>query len=167
MKEYNSKEFYKIINPILQNEEFLKLKEITHHGITRFDHSMRVAYYTYVVTKGMKLNYEEATVAALLHDFFTDEVVEMKSIFRLRRHPAYALENAKKYYDLTDMQKDIIIHHMFPVTFTPPRYLESWIVDFIDDLAALYEQGLSTKKELSAAGTFLFILVIQYLRIRI
>ena len=76
MKEYNNNEFYDIINPILQNEEFLKLKEITHHGITRFDHSMRVAYFSYKVTKLLRLDYQETAVAALLHDFFTDEVKE-------------------------------------------------------------------------------------------
>ena len=167
MKKYDNNEFYNIINPILQNEEFLKLKKIAHHGITRFDHSMRVAYYTYIVTKRMNLNYKEATIAALLHDFFIDEVKEMKSLSRLRKHPSYALENAKKYYELSDMQEDIIIRHMFPITLTPPRYLESWIVDIIDDIAAFYEKGLSTKKELSAANTFLFLLIIQYLKVRL
>lgn len=167
MKKYDNNEFYNIINPILQNEEFLKLKKIAHHGITRFDHSMRVAYYTYIVTKEMNLNYKEATIAALLHDFFIDEVKDMNSLSRLRKHPSYALENAKKYYELNDMQEDIIIHHMFPITLTPPRYLESWIVDIIDDIAAFYEKGLSTKRELSAANTFLFLLILQYLKVRL
>ena len=166
MEKYHNLEFYKIINPILDNKEFLKLKSITHHGITRFDHCMRVAYYTYVITKGMNLNYKEATEAALLHDFFTDEVKNEKGIARLRKHPSFAVRNAEKYFSLSDMQVDIIKTHMFPVTFTPPRYLESWIVDIIDDFAAVYEKSYSTKKELSAASTFLFLLVLQYFKLR-
>ncbi len=164
MEKNNSLEFYDIIHPIICNQEFLKLKDIRHHGITRYDHCMRVAYFTYLVTKMLGLRYQEATEAAMLHDFFTDEVVEENGISRLRKHPNYAVINAKKYFHLSDMQEDIIRTHMFPVTFTPPRYLESWIVDFIDDLAALYEKGLSTKKELSAATTFLFLLILQYIK---
>ncbi len=166
MKKYDNTEFYNIISPIIQNSDFLKLKNIKHHGITRYDHSMRVAYFTYFVTKGLGLRYKEATEAAMLHDFFTDEVVEDNGVGRLRKHPNYAVMNAKKYFSLSDMQEDIIRCHMFPVTFTPPRYLEGWIVDLVDDFAALYEKSLSTKKELSAATTFLFLLVLQYIKMR-
>lgn len=156
-------EFNSIIEPYLINE-FNKLKDINHHGITRYDHSIRVAYYTYLVTKVLHINYEEATIAALLHDFFTDEVDNEMSIFKLRRHPKHALNNASKYFYLTDLQKDIISTHMFPVTFTPPKYLESWIVDIVDDISAIYEKAYSTRRELSAATTFLFIILMNYIR---
>lgn len=156
-------EFNNIISPYII-DEFNKLKSINHHGITRYDHSIRVAYYTYLVTKALHINYEEATIAALLHDFFTDEVNDELSIFKLRRHPNYALINSLKYFYLTDLQKDIISTHMFPITFTPPKYLESWIVDIIDDVSAIYEKGISLKKELSAATTFLFIILMSYIK---
>lgn len=166
MEKYNNLEFYDLIQPILDHKEFQKLKKIKHHGISRFDHCMRVSYYTYLVAKGFGLNYKEATVAALLHDFFTDEVSDENSISRLRKHPSFAVENAKKYFALSPLQEDIILRHMFPVTLTPPKYLESWIVDFIDDLAAIYEQSHSTRRELSAATTFLFLFLIQYFKMR-
>jgi uncharacterized protein len=156
-------EFYNIIKPYI-NDEFNKLKDINHHGITRYEHSIRVAYYTYIVTKVLHFNYEEATVAALLHDFFTDEVDEELSIFKLRRHPKHALNNASKYFYLSDLQKDIITTHMFPITFTPPKYLESWIVDIIDDISAIYERVYSVRKELSAASTFLFIVIMNFIK---
>ena len=155
--------FYNIIKPYI-NDEFNKLKDINHHGITRYEHSIRVAYYTYIVTKVLHFNYEEATVAALLHDFFTDEVDEELSIFKLRRHPKHALNNASKYFYLSDLQKDIITTHMFPITFTPPKYLESWIVDIIDDISAIYERAYSVRKELSAASTFLFIVIMNFIK---
>ncbi len=159
-------EFDDIIKPVLDLEEFHELESIEHHGITRFNHSLRVAYYTYVVTKKLHLNYKEATVAALLHDFFTDEVDEENGVFRLRRHPSHAVKNASKYFDLSDLQVDIIEKHMFPVTFTPPKYMESWIVDVVDDIASIYERSHSIKKQLLAAGMFLFLVVMNFFRIR-
>lgn len=166
MNKYKKEEFSKIVAPFLDIEEFQKLKTIEHHGITRYDHSLRVAYHTYLVTKFLHLNYKEATVAALLHDFFTDEVEEERSLSKLRKHPEHAVKNASKYLELSELQEDIIRTHMFPITFTPPKYLESWIVDVVDDFASIYERSYSTKRQLSAAGMFLFLVVINFFRIR-
>jgi len=166
MGKYQDKEFYSIISPILEIDEFQKLGNIEHHGITRLDHSLRVAYYTYVVTKKLHLNYKKATEAALLHDFFSDEVENENGLFKLRRHPNCAVWNAKKYFELDELQEDIIKCHMFPITFTPPKYLESWIVDIVDDVAAIYEKSYSTHKQLSAASLFLFVVLSNILRIR-
>ncbi len=165
MKKYDDNEFYRIVKPLIDNSNFAATKQITHHGITRYEHCMRVAYFTYKVTKFLKLDYKETTEAALLHDFFTDEVENENSVAKLRHHPTYAVINAKKYFDLTEKQEDIIKTHMFPVTFTPPKYLESWIVDIIDDGVAIYERGKTTSAELKAACTFLFIMLINYINI--
>lgn len=167
MIKYSNKEFKQIIKHIIEHSEFRKTKEAAHHGITRYDHCVRVAYYTYIITKTLHLDYKEATEAALLHDFFTDEVSEKGGVSRLRLHPTHAVENSKKYFNITKKQEDIIKTHMFPVTFTPPKYLESWIVDLADDFAAVYERTYTTKKELSAATTFLFLVMINFLKIRI
>lgn len=164
MKKYNDCEFFDIINHILENEEFRKLDDIRHHGITRLNHCMRVAYYSYLITKFLRLNYVEATEAALLHDFFTDELESKNMIVSLIRHPYIALDNSKKYFNLSMMQEDIIKTHMFPVSLVPPKYIESWIVDIIDDICAIYERFYSTRKELNAASTFLFLLFINYFR---
>ena len=94
---YTNDEFYSIINDIITNDEFIKTKYIRHHGITRYNHSLRVAYHTFLVTKKLKLNYKEATRAALLHDFFLEETKDMNQHQALRKHPEYALKNAKKY----------------------------------------------------------------------
>ena len=161
---YQDEEFQNLINPILINQEFLKTKDKVHHGITRFDHLMRVSYYSYLVTKKLHLNYKETARAALLHDFFLDETEKDSRIKKLQNHPEYALRNAKKYYELTDREEDIIRAHMFPVTFKPPRYLESWIVDLVDDAAGVYEKYRSSCNELKAAATFLFFLSINVIQ---
>ncbi len=157
-------EFEKIINPILNNNEFLKTKEKRHHGITRLDHLMRVSYYSFLITKILHLNYKETARAALLHDFFLDETSNDSKIGKLRNHPYYALENSLKYYNLTDREQDIIKTHMFPVTFIPPKYLESWIVDLVDDFAGIYEKYKSSCAEFKTAVTFMAIFFINFIQ---
>ena len=161
MYKYKNREFNSLIQPIAENEEFLKTKDIKHHGLTRYDHSRRVAYFSYLVTKFLRLDYKETTEAAMLHDFFTTEVQYDNAIFKLRRHPNHAVENSKKYFKLSDKQVDIIKTHMFPVTFTPPKYLESWIVDIVDDVVSIYERAFWLKKEIKAVATFLLVLLIK------
>lgn len=134
------KEFVEIIKPIIEIEEFNNTKKRVHHGITRYDHSMNVAYITYVVCKNLKLNYKEATFAALLHDFFNNEVAQENGYKRLINHPKYALKNASKYFELTELQKDIISKHMFPVTFKAPKYKESILVSLIDKYSSINER---------------------------
>lgn len=158
-------EFLDIIEPITTNPEFQALKNIAHHGLTRYDHCVRVAYGAYLISKTLHLNYVEVTEAAMLHDFFTDEVKESGFVSRLQNHPKFALENAKKYYNLTPMQEDIILTHMFPITFIPPKYLESWIVDFVDDVVAVYEKVRSTKKELRPVQACLFLFSINFFKL--
>ncbi len=164
LRELYQSEFEFIIKEILNNNEFLKTKEKVHHGISRYDHLMRVSFYSFLITKLLKLNYIETTRAALLHDFFIDETKSDSRVGALKNHPNYALENAKKYYVLTPLQEDIIKTHMFPITFTPPKYIESWIVDIIDDIAGVYEKYKSSCKQLKAAVTFLLIFVVNFIQ---
>ncbi len=156
-------EFNYIVKDILDNNEFKKTKDKKHHGITRYDHLYRVAFYTFIITKLLRLDYIEATRAALLHDFFIDETDNLSTFKALQKHPKYALENSKKYFYLTPLQEDIILTHMFPVTLTPPKYVESIIVDIVDDVAGIYEKYKSSYKEFKAATTFLFVLMINFI----
>lgn len=166
MNRYEDLEFERIISPVLEIEEFNQLKFITHHGITRYDHSMRVAYFSYKVCKMLHLDYKEVTIAALLHDFFLDEVDHESRANKLRLHPLYAVANASKYFDLTEKQVDIISTHMFPVTFIPPKYIESWIVDLADDVAALYEKGYGIHREVRSSIYLLMFLVVNFVKMR-
>ena len=166
MNNYTDEEFERIASPILEIEEFNRLKFITHHGITRYDHSMRVAYFSYKVSKALKLDYKEVTEAALLHDFFLDEVNHESRVERLRHHPECAVKNASKYIDLTEKQVDIIKTHMFPVTFAPPKYLESWIVDLVDDFAAVYEGCYRMHMEFRSAMFLFMFLVVNFVKMR-
>lgn len=138
-------EYNKIINNIMKNKEFIKINNCRHHGITRLEHSLRVSYFSYKICKKLKLNYKETAVAGLLHDFFIDEQLTKKEhCLSAFTHPKKSLSNSMKHFKLTDMQKDIIYSHMFPLIPTrPPKYLESWLVSMVDKVVASYEFFLS------------------------
>lgn len=157
-------DFYYIIEDILENREFQKLKEIKHHGITRYNHLLRVAYHTYKFTKKHNLKYVEATRGALLHDFFLDETKEESTYEALKSHSMYALKNSCKHFELTELEKDIIKTHMFPITTTMPHYKESVVVDIIDDISSFYERSYSIRESALKAFTFLFIFLTVRLR---
>ncbi len=139
---YKDQKFTHIVSDILENKEFKKIKEIKHHGLNRLDHSLRVAFYSYKIAKFLKLDYVAVARGGLLHDFFY-EVNEDKSlpkkIKNLVEHPTYALEMASSKFELNEKEKNIIVSHMFPVSISLPKYLESWIVDLVDDVVALCE----------------------------
>lgn len=167
-ERYKDRKYLSIVNDILEHQEFQKTKDIVHHGMNRYDHSVRVSYYSYKITNFLKLSSEETARGALLHDFFFDDNEKIgynkERAEVLVNHPKYALQNANKYFSISDKEANIIVSHMFPVAPTVPRYLESWIVDFVDDIVSIYERVFSLSKELSAAMSFLMIISINVLR---
>lgn len=134
-------EFISITKDILDNKNFNELNHELHHGISRFSHSYRVAYGVFLTTKNLHFkNYKEATRAALLHDFYFNYQLEEKTERKkFILHPSLAVLNASKYYDLTDMQKNMIESHMFPTCQVLPKYKESICLTLVDKLVALYE----------------------------
>ncbi len=138
---FDDYEYLSLVDDILANDKFLKLKECVHHGTSRFEHSVRVSYYSYKVTKLLKLNYTETARGGLLHDFFVnDDLTEIKQRLSMFFHPYPALENACKYFNVTELESDIIINHMFPtLPHKIPKYVESWIVSLVDKIIATYE----------------------------
>ncbi len=134
-------EFELICEDILNNIEFKNLNKEAHHGITRYEHSIRVAKTTYRFAKFMHVrDYKETTRAALLHDFYSNKDLDsLTSYEKLSAHPNLALKNAKKYYDINSIQEDIIKNHMFPATKVIPKTKEGIIVSLTDKLVATYE----------------------------
>ena len=164
MRKQDRDEFNEILMPYQSHDKVQELKKYLHHGITRYDHSFRVAYYTYFITKKLRLDYASATKAAMLHDFYFDEVERERSSKRLVLHPYIASSNAEKFFGLSLLEKDIIEKHMFPITKKKPKYLESWIVDFVDDVSAIYERVHSTRVKVSSivvASIFVLFLMIR------
>lgn len=169
IKEYENKVdyFYEYTNDILENKDFIELKKLSHHGLNRYEHSLRVAKISYRVASRLKLDEKSVARAALLHDFFFEDNMKLGLKDKLKtlfNHPKYALSTANKYFDLSDKEEDIIVSHMFPIGIRMPRYLESWIVDIVDDFVAVYEKFYGISKQMSFATSYLFLLLINYLR---
>jgi uncharacterized membrane protein len=132
------KEYFETVQDILKHEEFLKLKNFFHHNSSIYEHVHDVAYFSYRICKYFKLDYRSAARGALLHDFFlydwrNHDVPDLpRDKFHGIAHPAIAVTNAKKYFVINDIEEDIIIKHMWPLTLVPPKYKESFIVSFAD-----------------------------------
>lgn len=141
----NDQEYMSIVGDLLENEELLKLDDITHHHYTtRLVHSLFVSYLSYKVAKSMNLDYVSTARAGLLHDFFLEDREEVASLglgSHNCAHPKIALKNAGKITEVNDLEKDIILKHMFLCTFRigAPRYQESFIVSMVDKYCAISE----------------------------
>jgi len=134
-------EYLNLVNHILNNEEFRKIKNIEHHGVTRYDHSLRVSYYSYKITKFLKLDYKQVATGGLLHDFFLSDINRKKKerFLSTFSHPKKAVLKASEEFNITEKEKDIIRTHMFPINLSVPKYAESWIVSVVDKVVGTYE----------------------------
>ena len=72
------KKFDTIAKEFLENDKFMRIQNENHHGITRYEHSMRVARNVYKLSKKLNLDYISATRAAIVHDFFVNEEFKNK-----------------------------------------------------------------------------------------
>lgn len=143
-KYKKDQEYLNIVNNIMQNEEFKKMNKIKHHNTTRLDHLLKVSYYSYKISKVLKLDYKDVAVGGLLHDFYKEEINDCDTIkekiklFTVK-HPKDAVDNSKELFDLTEKEINIIETHMFPIGYKIPKYAESWIVSFVDKVLSFSE----------------------------
>lgn len=137
----NDIEYSKLVNDILTNEDFCKLKYIEHHATNKYAHSIRISYHAYKIAKWLKLDSIAVARAGLLHDFaISKNGRTMKERFiEMFIHPKVALEESKKRFALSNMEENIIVAHMFPFYVALPKYLESWLVVFVDKTIGAYE----------------------------
>lgn len=143
--------FNRIYSDIVNHPEYKKLKLFNHHKDSSiFDHNIKVAWISYNIGKRLNLKINEITKGALLHDFFLyDWRYEKPKSGKLHgfEHPKESLDNSLKYFSpLTSIEKDIILKHMWPLTITPPRYVESFVVCIVDKVVATQEFIFTSKK---------------------
>ena len=136
-------EYQSVVRDILDNEEFKKLYLEPHHGISRYLHVLRVSKIAFGFCKIFKVKrIREITRSALLHDFYFDKDLEGYDAYeRLSIQPYKALDNSLKYYNLSDLERDIIVKHMYPHTKAKPKYVGSYLVSICDKLVATYEMA--------------------------
>lgn len=131
-------EFYKEIRDIAEHPVVLRMKLYPHHGSTNcYQHCINVAYYNYQWCRFFRLDARSAARAGMLHDLFLYDwhthAEKTGDYFHGLTHPKKAYKNARKFFDLNSVEKDIILHHMWPVTlFGVPRTKEGWITTLTD-----------------------------------
>lgn len=154
----NNIEFADIAKDVITKDKFQSLRYDPHHGITRYEHVLRVARITYKLSKLFKEDYVSATRGALLHDYFNDnEYHETSGIKKGSLHPMIALNNAKREYELNSIEENVIASHMYPMGKIKPNCKESWLVTSVDKGVAIYECGTYKLKEKLALWLLIFI----------
>ena len=141
-------EFYLHIAPLLESEQVQSLDNyIQHNCYSRLNHSLDVAYYSFLVAKLLRCDAGSTARGALLHDLYLYKRGECKQVSKghMRNHPKIALENAREISDLNEIEEDIIRKHMWLITLTPPKYKEGFIVTFVDKFCALREGIISLR----------------------
>lgn len=143
--EIEDLQYISYIEDLLLHHSVKKLAFYEHHrSTTRFNHSLSVSYNSYKTAKRLGFSNEslrEIARAGLLHDlFFYDTSDEKDTKEHLRKHPEIALENARNVCQLSEKEENIILSHMFGVSFNHvPKYKESFLVSFTDKTVSIRE----------------------------
>ena len=171
-KIYNNNEFINIIKDIIENDTVKQMKNYRqHYETTCFDHCLIASYYCYIYCKKFNLDYISCSRAAMLHDLFLYDWRKRENGrkgLHAFTHPKTAYENAAKLFDLNNKETDIILKHMWPVTFfSIPKYKESFVLTLVDKYCALNESRdeiynrFCQKKAFRYAYVFLCLLFIK------
>ncbi len=164
-------EFDSIVEDIVNNETVQQMHNYIQHCKTDcFEHCQNVAFYSFIICKKYNLDYKAVARAGMIHDLFLYDwrkrQPDRKGLHAFT-HPKTSLENATKLFNLNDKEKDIILKHMWPVTFWLPKYKESYVITFVDKYCAMEESFNSFKENFKTgkmykyahilAGALLFI----------
>ena len=144
MKHELITDFLTYADQLLQEASFQSMEAFIQHGsISCYQHSIAVAYYSFYFIQRLHIHCDEKALiqGALLHDYFlydwhTDEAWHKWHGFR---HPNFALNNALRDFQISEIEQEIIKKHMWPLTLIPPTNREAWIVNGIDTLSSFIE----------------------------
>lgn len=150
-------EYLSHVEDLLYSDELRKLQNIVHHKHTnRFRHSLFVSYRSFNIAKkhgGCDLR--AVARGGLLHDLFYETRLEIEKLGEGSHnfvHPKIALKNAEKLTELNEIEKDIILKHMFLCTkCKAPKYKESFIVSMVDKYCAISEVFEPTRNKIKEA----------------
>lgn len=128
---------------------------VQHGGVTVYDHCVRVAEMSCRLAEafGWEVDTSALIRGALLHDYFLYDWHEKDSSHRLHgfTHPRAALRNAEADWTLNEVEANIILRHMFPLTPVPPACREAWLVCMADKLCAMQEMVYTRARRLRPA----------------
>lgn len=136
------RDYLECISDLVNHEKVQSMKNFLQHGRTDcLAHSLYVSYYSYVLCKKMRFNYQAAARGALLHDFFLYDwhgAIPYEG-WHGPKHPQIALQNARACFCLNELEEEIISRHMWPLTLRPPVSKEAYVVWVIDKYCSVLE----------------------------
>lgn len=150
---YKDKKYMKCVYDIMDNDKFKEMSNYIQHGTTTtLEHCLSVSYMSYKLCKHLRLDYVSAARGGLLHDLFLYDwhthFKETGNRFHGFTHPKTALSNAEKYFELNEVEKDIIVKHMWPLTLIPPKTMEGFVVMYADKYCGLIETADKIKNSM-------------------
>lgn len=138
-------EFINNIKELVKHEKIQEMRNYIQHGnTTTLTHCLIVSYYSYQLSRRLPFHMNRSSIirGAMLHDFYLYNWHKPEESQRLHGfvHAKFALANAKKYFDLNDIEVDIIKTHMWPLTlFQIPKSKEALLVCCVDKVCSLLE----------------------------
>ena len=142
--------YIELTGDLLKNELVESMKRYNHHGT--IDTHFQSVYVSYTVMKTAKAfhmdNLRDIVRAALLHDFYLYEwYTEKHEEYHIWYHPKESVKNIEKYlFDLTPMQRNMILSHMFPTYVERPKYAAAWVLTLSDKRCATQDYFKLSKR---------------------
>ncbi len=116
---------------------------LQHGKVSVYDHSFSVAVMCLKLAHKIKLKTDETVLVrgALLHDYYLYDwhVSDRSHKWHGFTHPKKALQNAKRDFRVGEIEENMILCHMFPLTLSLPKYRESVILCVADKICAIQE----------------------------
>lgn len=132
---------------ILSSDGMQSEKQFMQHGsVSVYEHSVavtRMALAAAAFLRRLRVHVDERALVrgALLHDYFLYDWHVPDKSHRLHgfTHARRALENAERDFVLGEIERNMILTHMFPLNLRPPKYRESVILCLADKICATRE----------------------------
>lgn len=132
------------VEDVLESEVFNSMDQFIQHGDTTCKaHCIQVSYMSYCICRKYNWDFRGAARAGLLHDLFLYDwhthAKETGEYFHGFTHPAAALRNADRHFQLTSAERNMILRHMWPLTPVPPKSMAGLSIVFADKFCGLVE----------------------------
>ena len=142
----NQEQFWDAFLELREDPLVQQLKQYPNHKISNlYDHSSRVAVCAYDLSRRLHIciNGKSLAKGAMLHDYYLYHARSNKEISARDHwlgHPRTAFANAEKVFYLTELEKNIILSHMWPLNFCHfPKSREAVLVSAADKICACGE----------------------------
>ncbi len=128
------------------DQRIARMKNYIQHGsVSTYEHVRSVAKTSVVLNQRLHLHADERRLikGAFLHDYYLydwhDSENESGRMHGFK-HPKIAMDKADRDFHLTDLERNMIRSHMWPLTlFHMPKSREAWLLCVADKIVSTHE----------------------------